>query len=179
MKSCMMKAEACPGACAPAIDISRHGQPFGTVPRMRPLWIPFVSLTLVACGPRAQPAQSEPSSASSTEGASDEAAGESSDTDAQTEETHVTPPSTTPRRLIATRGPARVELEEGTGFLIDGTAPPPPTGSTPGTHPTLHGSCGGDPLGCSEAGNVVRPARTLEEVRAGLEARGFTVVVEP
>jgi hypothetical protein len=77
--------------------------------------------------------------------------------------------------LIATRGRARVELEEGGGILVDSNAPPPPPGSTPPRHATLHGSCGGDPLACSEAGTVVRRATTLEEVRAGLEPLGFTV----
>ena len=88
-------------------------------------------------------------------------------------------PTQVPRRLVATRGRARVELEEGGGILVDSNAPPPPPGSTPPRHPTLHGSCGGDPLACSEAGAVVRRATTLEEVRAGLEPLGFTVSIEP
>jgi hypothetical protein len=88
-------------------------------------------------------------------------------------------PTPSPRRLIATRGRARVELEEGGGILVDSNAPPPPPGSTPPRHATLHGSCGGDPLACSEAGTVVRRATTLEEVRAGLEPLGFTVTIAP
>lgn len=88
-------------------------------------------------------------------------------------------PTPSPRRLVATRGPARVELEEGGGILVDSNAPPPPPGSTPPRHPTLHGSCGGDPLACSEAGTVVRRATTLSEVRDGLEPLGFTVTIEP
>lgn len=142
---------------------------------MRSPRIPFVFVLLVACGPEARP---EPAAASATEAPREEGASEPSHTEAPSEETPVTPTPTPPRRLIATRGHARVELEEGTGFLVDATAPPPPPGSTPGTHPTLHGSCGGDPLGCSQAGNVVRPARTLEEVGSGLEELGFTVVIE-
>jgi hypothetical protein len=88
-------------------------------------------------------------------------------------------PTPAPRRLIATRQRARVELEEGGGILVDSNAPPPPPGGAPPRHPTLHGSCGGDPLACSEAGSVVRRATTLDEVRAGLEPLGFTVTIAP
>lgn len=158
----------------------RRGPPFGTFAGMRSWWMFFMTVSLVACGPRAQPAQPERSSAPSAETESDEFAGESGDVDPSSEEQRVstTTTPTRPRRLTATRDRAHVELDEGTGFLVDATAPPPPPGATPGSHPTLHGSCGGDPLGCSEAGTVVRRARTLDEVRAGLEGLGFTVTIE-
>lgn len=94
----------------------------------------------------------------------------------------VTVPVTTvpasPRRVEATRGSARVSLEDGPGFLIDGNAPPPAPGQPPLRHPAFHGRCIGDPVACSAAGDVVRSATSLEEVVPALEALGFTVTVE-
>lgn len=85
-----------------------------------------------------------------------------------------------PRSLEARRGDAVVSLTEGSGFLVDSNAPPPPPGAEVTPHPTLHGSCGGgDIAACSEAGGVVRAATTLEQVRAELEARGFIVTITP
>ncbi|MCA9579266.1 MAG: hypothetical protein KC668_27750, partial [Myxococcales bacterium] len=85
-----------------------------------------------------------------------------------------------PRHLEARRGSAVVSLDEGSGYLIDANAPPPPPGQAPAPHVSLHGSCaGGDIPACSEAGTVVRAARTLEDVRTGLEARGFAVTITP
>ncbi len=137
---------------------------------------------LLGCGGGASP----PSEAASTpEGAERAAAAEANETPAAAQAPAESEPASgtstpppVPRRLVATRGRARVELEEGTGFLVDATAPPPPPGTPPGSHPTLHGSCGGDPLSCSEAGTVVRRARTLDEARAGLEGLGFAVTIE-
>lgn len=85
--------------------------------------------------------------------------------------------STSPRSLVATGLGARVSLTEGGGFLIDGNAPPPPPGTRPGTHDAVHGDCSGDVAGCSRAGNVVRAARTFDEVVSGLRSAGFDVTV--
>ena len=61
------------------------------------------------------------------------------------------------------------------GPLVDAHAPPPPPGSTPATHPALSGSCGGDPVGCSEAGTAVRAAATFDDAVAALRKLGFDV----
>ncbi len=139
--------------------------------------------TLLGCGAGASPSAE---AAPAAEGAEQAVPPEADETLAATEAPPepepaqgTSTPTPAPRRLVAIRGRARVELEEGGGILVDSNAPPPPPGSTPPRHPTLHGSCGGDPLACSEAGTVVRRATTLDEVRAGLEPLGFTVTIAP
>lgn len=153
---------------------------FATFTGMRSLLLGLVCL--VACGPEAQP-EATTAPAATAEEAAEATPAEPERVSREAEEDTVTPSTppapSTPRRLIATRGAARVELEEGAGILVDVNAPPPPPGSTPARHASLHGHCGGDPTGCSEAGGIVRRATTLDEVRTGLEARGFTVSIEP
>ena len=41
------------------------------------------------------------------------------------------------------------------------------------------GSCMGDPMDCSRAGNVVRAATSLSEAITGLEGLGYEVTVTP
>jgi hypothetical protein len=84
-----------------------------------------------------------------------------------------------PRQLTADLDRTHITLTEGEGFLIDGTAPPPPPGQTPTMHPRFHGSCGGEALVCSRAGNVVRSAATLDDIATALRAQGFTVSIAP
>jgi len=56
--------------------------------------------------------------------------------------------------------------------------PYPPPGASPARHPAVHGSCGGDPLGCERAGNAVRSASTFDAVIKALEAEGFAVTTD-
>jgi hypothetical protein len=85
----------------------------------------------------------------------------------------------TPRHAHAVREGTTVELGSEPGPLVDGNSPPPLPGSTPYVHAALHGRCDGDPMGCSQAGDVVRAARSFDEAITGLRAIGFEVTVAP
>jgi len=84
-------------------------------------------------------------------------------------------PPTSPRTIVARGFGAEVRLIEGPGFLVDGNAPPPPPGSTPTRYEALHGSCIGEPAGCSQAGGIVRSSASFELACARLVEAGFAV----
>ena len=68
-----------------------------------------------------------------------------------------------------------LEISDRPGHIIDTSAPPPPPGSTPATHPFLTAACGGDPMLCSRAGQILRESESLEEFLEALEDEGWRV----
>ncbi len=80
-----------------------------------------------------------------------------------------------PRRFEIVRGQTRLAIVDQPGALIDESAPPPPPGTQLAPHPFLSGSCGGDPLGCSEARALLEGSRSTDEFVAKLTNAGFTV----
>ncbi len=86
-----------------------------------------------------------------------------------------TEPTGEPRHARAMRAGAVVELTDTPGLLVDGNAPPPPPGTLPAVHVVLTASCDGDPIGCSEAGTVVRASASFDAAIAGLRDIGFTI----
>lgn len=80
-----------------------------------------------------------------------------------------------PRRFEITRGQTRLAIVDQPGVLIDDNAPPPPPGTGPSSHPFLSGSCGGDPVGCSEARALLEASHSTDEFIAKLAGAGFAV----
>ena len=97
-------------------------------------------------------------------------------------ETTATPPTPTPppapRTWVVWAGELRlIEISNRPGPIVDSTAPPPPpsdAGPIP-PHPFLTAGCGGDPLLCSRAGELLRASRSLDEFLAALAAEGWRV----
>ncbi len=79
------------------------------------------------------------------------------------------------RRFVAVRGQAQLDITDGPGILVDTNAPPPPPGQAPAKHPFLGASCGGDPLGCSEARGLLMSSSSTDDFVARLRAAGFVV----
>ena len=93
-------------------------------------------------------------------------------------ETAVTPPPSTPRTWVVWADDLRlIEISDRPGPIVDSTAAPPlpsPAGPPP-PHPFPTAGCGGDPLLCSRAGELLRASRSLEEFLAALAAEGWRV----
>ncbi|MBI5490931.1 MAG: hypothetical protein HY905_26600 [Deltaproteobacteria bacterium] len=68
-----------------------------------------------------------------------------------------------------------LEISNVPGVLMDTSAPPPPPGSTPSMHPFLSAACGGDPLACSRAGDLLRASSSLDEFLDSLRNNGYRV----
>lgn len=84
-------------------------------------------------------------------------------------------PARAPREWNIERGALRMHIVDRPGHLVDGNAPPPPPGQPLAPHPFLSGSCSADPLGCSEAGNLLRASTSTDDFIARLTKAGFTV----
>ena len=85
------------------------------------------------------------------------------------------PPTPEERRFRVTSGPSVLELSDTPGPLVDATAPPPPPGEAIAPHPFLSGSCAGDPLICSQAGEILRASPSLEAFLEALRASGWQI----
>ena len=83
-----------------------------------------------------------------------------------------------PRHARAVLGTTTVRLTDAPGALVDTSAPPPAPGAAPSHHSAVHGSCEGDALDCSAAGEVVRAAPTFDAAVEGLRSLGYTVTIE-
>lgn len=79
------------------------------------------------------------------------------------------------QRFTAKKGAVVITLSDQPGPVVDTTAPPPPPGYPAPTNPYLSATCGGDALGCSEAGALLRAARSARELADSLRKNGFTV----
>ena len=121
----------------------------------------FLTLALLGCGNRLR--EGEASTGPTPEpGAADVAVAES--------------PGGAERRWVVYADDLRLlEISDTPGFLVDSTAPPPPPGVDPARHPFLTAGCGGDPLLCSRAGNLLRESTTLPEFLDRLGAEGWRV----
>lgn len=83
--------------------------------------------------------------------------------------------ASTEQRFTAKKGDVVITLSDKPGLVVDATAPPPPPGYPPPTNPYFSATCGGDALGCSEAGALLRAARSAREFVDSLRKNGFTV----
>jgi hypothetical protein len=133
----------------------------------------FVLLVLPACKPASSvvsPADGPdgPASAGDAEPAVAEPAGPGDD------------PATAPPTAWEARGEGVViSITDGPGVLMDTSAPPPPPGSQPSMHPFLGAACGGDPLACSRAGNLLRESHSTAEFLDRLRAAGYEIAPAP
>jgi len=88
-------------------------------------------------------------------------------------------PTGTPRAWDIEKGAARLHIVDTPGTIVDSTAAPPLPGQALPQHPFLSGACMGDPIGCSEAGNVLRESTSTDDFIARLRKAGFTVKPTP
>lgn len=79
------------------------------------------------------------------------------------------------QRFTATKGVVVITISDQPGPVVDTTAPPPPPGYPAPTNPYLSATCGGDAVGCSEAGTLLRAARSARELADSLRKAGFAV----
>lgn len=114
----------------------------------------FLTLTGIACA-RPAPPVAAPASAGATVSAAPSAPGG--------------------QRFTAKKGSVVITLSDQPGPVVDTTAPPPPPGYPAPTNPYFSATCGGDALGCSEAGTLLRAARSARELADSLRRNGFTV----
>jgi hypothetical protein len=77
--------------------------------------------------------------------------------------------------FVATKGATRLRVVNTPGMLVDENAAPPPPGQTPEPHAFLSGSCGGDPLGCSEAQQLLASATSTSDFLERLRSAGYDV----
>ena len=85
------------------------------------------------------------------------------------------PAAPTGQRFTAKKGDVVITISAEPGLVVDSTAPPPPPGYPAPTNPYLSATCGGDALGCSEAGTLLRAARSAREFADSLRKNGFVV----
>lgn len=86
------------------------------------------------------------------------------------------PVATTEQRFTAKKGPVVITISDQPGPIVDSTAPPPPPGYPAPSNPYLSASCAGDALGCSEAGNLLRGARSARGFIDALRKSGFEII---
>ncbi|HEU4411435.1 MAG TPA: hypothetical protein VFS43_39655 [Polyangiaceae bacterium] len=86
------------------------------------------------------------------------------------------PAKAPPRRWAVSRnGKVFLRLTDEPGRIIDTNAPPPPPDAIPPPHPFLSGTCGGEIVACSKAGELLRASSSTKEFLAKLRAAGFDV----
>lgn len=68
-----------------------------------------------------------------------------------------------------------LEISDRPGPIRDTSAPPPPPGSTVAIHPFLSAACGGDPMLCSRAGEILRASDSLDAFLEALDDEGWRV----
>ena len=79
------------------------------------------------------------------------------------------------QRFTAQKGSVVITVSSQPGPIVDTTAPPPPPGSPAPSSPYLSASCAGDALGCSEAGTLLRAARSAQDFVDALRKHGYSV----
>ena len=85
------------------------------------------------------------------------------------------PAATSEQRLTAKKGDVVITISSQPGRIVDTTAPPPPPGHPAPANPYLSAACAGDAVGCSEAGALLRAARSVQDFVEALRRNGFVV----
>jgi hypothetical protein len=83
--------------------------------------------------------------------------------------------SSAPRAWDIQKDATQLHIVDKPGTIVDSTAPPPLPGQPLAQHPFLSGSCFGDPLGCSKAGDILRQSTSTDDYIARLTKAGYTV----